>query len=89
MQAIKQFDNVNYLHLTWVNPFPTQRVKEVIERAKYVVNVEANYTAQMGGIIKERTGIGITDNFLKYDGRPFYVEEIVKKINSILKGGNQ
>jgi pyruvate/2-oxoacid:ferredoxin oxidoreductase alpha subunit len=40
----------------------------------------------MGGLIKERTGVEIKDNFLRYDGRPIYVEEISEKINSVLKG---
>jgi len=86
-QAIKQFDNVNFLHLTWINPFPVEKVTEVLSKAKHVVNVECNFTAHLGGIIREKTGIEVKDNFLKYDGRPIYVEEMVQKINSVLKGG--
>jgi 2-oxoglutarate ferredoxin oxidoreductase subunit alpha len=86
IQALKDFDNVNYLHLTWANPFPTDEVKRVLGKAKHIVNIECNYTAQMGGLIKERTGVEIKDNFLRYDGRPIYVEEISEKINSVLKG---
>lgn len=85
-QALKYFDNVNYLHLTWANPFPTNEVKRVLSKAKHIINIECNYTAQMGGLIKERTGVDIEDNLLKYDGRPIYVEEISAKINSVLKG---
>jgi len=84
LQAIEQFDNVNFLHLTWVNPFPTQAVRERLQKAKYLINVECNYTAQMGGLIKERTGIEILDNYLKYDGRPIYPEEIIEKVNKVL-----
>ena len=85
-QALKEFKNVNYLHLTWVNPFPVDEVRRVLGKAKNIVNIECNYSAQMGGLIKEKTGIEIKDNFLKYDGRPFYVEEIIEKINSVLGG---
>jgi len=88
LQAMKEFDNVNFLHLTWISPFPAETVKKVLENAKHVVNVEANYTMQMKGIIREQTGFDMTDNFIKYDGRPFYVEEIIEKINSVLKGGH-
>jgi 2-oxoglutarate ferredoxin oxidoreductase subunit alpha len=48
--------------------------------------MESNYTAQMGGLIKEKTGIEIKDNYLKFDGRPFFVEEIVEKLKSVTKG---
>lgn len=88
LQAMKEFTNVNYLHITWANPFPTEVVRRVLENSRYVVNVECNYTAQMGNLIREKTGIKIEDNLLKYDGRPFYVQEITNKINSVLKGGN-
>jgi 2-oxoglutarate/2-oxoacid ferredoxin oxidoreductase subunit alpha len=84
IDAIKHYDNVNYLHLTWVNPFPVEAVKRVLQKAKYVINVEQNISAQMGGLITEKTGIAIWDNFLKYDGRPIYPEELMEKIESVL-----
>ncbi len=84
LQALEQFDDVNFLHLAWLNPFPVEEVRNVLSKAKHVINVECNYSAQFGGLVKERTGIEITDNLLKYDGRPFYVEEIVEKVNSVL-----
>lgn len=86
LQALKDYPNVNFLHLTWISPFPVDYVRNVLNKAKYVVNLECNYTAQLGGIIREKTGFEMTDNFLKFDGRPFYVEEIREKINSVLKG---
>ena len=85
LEALKQFPNVNFLQVTWINPFPENQVREILNRAKHVINLECNYTAALGGLIKERTGIEISDNMLKYDGRPFFPEEIIEKINSILK----
>jgi len=68
-----------------MNPFPADAVKTILEKAKKVVNIEYNYTGQLAGLIREKTGIEITDKLLKYDGRIFYPEEIVEKIESILK----
>jgi 2-oxoglutarate/2-oxoacid ferredoxin oxidoreductase subunit alpha len=85
LQALKEFPNVNFLHITWMSPFPSKQVKEILEKSQHVINIECNYTASLGGLIKENTGIEITDNFLKYDGRPFFPEEISEKINSVLK----
>lgn len=86
LQALKSLEDVNYLHLNWVNPFPAEEVAKVLKNAKKVVNIECNYTAQMGGYIKEKTGFVIENNLLKYDGRPFYVEEIVEKVNALKEG---
>jgi 2-oxoglutarate ferredoxin oxidoreductase subunit alpha len=85
LQAMKDLPNVNYLHITWLSPFPTQTVKDILEKSKHVINVECNYTAQMAGLIREKTGIDIQDKYLKYDGRPIYPEEIVEKVTSVLK----
>lgn len=87
LQALKEFDNVNFLHLNWISPFPTQEVKEVLSKAKYILNMECNFSGQMAGIIREKTGIEPHENFLKYDGRLFYVEDVIEKLNSVLKGG--
>ena len=85
LQALKDFPNVNYLHLTWMSPFPDKAVRAVLEKCKYIINLECNYSAALAGLIKEKTGIEITDNFLKYDGRPFFPEEINEKLKSVLQ----
>lgn len=85
LQALKDFPNVNYLHITWMCPFPSKAIKTVLEKARNIVNIECNYTAALGGLIKENTGIEIKDNLLKYDGRSFFPEEISEKLKSILK----
>lgn len=84
LQALKDYPNVNYLHIVWMSPFPAKEVKKILGKAKHIINIECNYSAALGGLIKENTGIEITDNLLKYDGRPFFPEEICEKLNSIL-----
>jgi len=84
LTAIKDFPNVNFLHLTWLSPFPTEEVARVLKTAKKVLNVENNYDAQVGSLIAEKTGLILEHNFLKYDGRPIYPEEIIAKITELL-----
>lgn len=83
LEALKDLPNTNYLHITWMNPFPAEAVRERLSKAKYLINIEQNYTAQMGGLIREKTGIEILDNLLRYDGRPIYPEEIIEKVKSV------
>jgi 2-oxoglutarate/2-oxoacid ferredoxin oxidoreductase subunit alpha len=84
LQAIKDFPNVNFLQVIWMSPFPTEKVQAILQKSKHIINIEANYSAALRGLIKENTGIEITDNFLKYDGRPFFPEEIAEKLNTVL-----
>lgn len=79
-------NKVNFLHLNTLWPFPAAAVKAALAASgifgnnKKILLVENNSTAQLGGLIRQMTGIDIKDKFLKYDGRPFSPEEIAEKI---------
>ncbi|OGH76755.1 MAG: hypothetical protein A2301_01935 [Candidatus Magasanikbacteria bacterium RIFOXYB2_FULL_40_13] len=83
LDAMEEFDDVNFLHINWISPFPALEVKKILCSANFVLNVECNYTAQMAGLIKEKTGVEVSDNLLKFNGRPFFSEEIIDKIKNI------
>lgn len=84
LDALKKYDNVNYLHITWMNPFPAAFVKNILSESEHVMIMECNYNGQLDHVIREKTGIDIKEKWFKYDGRPFFVEEVVEKINSLL-----
>lgn len=87
-EAIKLLANqrikANHLHLNWISPFPVKEVSQILEKAGKTLMIENNHDAQMAGWIREQTGIEIKNKFLKYDGRPFYPEEIVKKVKEMV-----
>ena len=85
LESLKNFPNVNFLYLTWLNPFPEDAVRQILAEAKYILDVENNFSGQLAELIREKTGIEIMDKMLKYDGRPIFPEEIERKIKSILK----
>ena len=83
----KEGFQVNFLQITHIQPFPVEQVAEVLSKAKQTLLVENNYTGQMGGVIREATGIELKERLLKSDGRPFYPEEVYDKVRAILGGG--
>jgi 2-oxoglutarate ferredoxin oxidoreductase subunit alpha len=83
LEALRQLPQANFLHLTWMNPFPVEAVTNILSNAQYLICIENNYSSQLKGLIREHTGILILDTLQKFDGRPFYPEEIIAKINSI------
>ncbi len=85
LEAIKDFANVNFLHLSWLSPFPTEYVRNFLAESSYIIDIECNYSGQLAQLIREKTGIEIGHKLLKYDGRPFFPEEIIKEINAFLK----
>lgn len=85
LQAIKNFPSVNFLHLTWLSPFPREFVKNILSKAKYIIDIECNFEGQLANLIREKTGIVVNDKLLKYDGRPFFAEEITEVIKKTLQ----
>jgi len=49
-----------------------------------VVVVEGNSMNQLAKLIRQETGIDVYHKRTKYDGRPFYPEEIVAYAHDIL-----
>lgn len=82
----KEGIKVNYMHYVFISPFPEEKTKNVINNAKKVAVVENNQTGQLASIIKEKTGIDVDYKILKFNGRPFYPEEIVEEVKKIVEG---
>ncbi|HZY93325.1 MAG TPA: 2-oxoacid:acceptor oxidoreductase subunit alpha [Candidatus Bathyarchaeia archaeon] len=75
----------NFLQIRYVNPFPTSFVQQVLSSARRKIAVENNYSAQMAGLIRERTGIAVDHKVVKFDGRPFSQNEVYEGVKDILK----
>ncbi|KZE82241.1 2-oxoglutarate ferredoxin oxidoreductase subunit alpha [Paenibacillus elgii] len=69
----------NHVTVRLLHPFPVEEIKPYLEKAKTVVVVENNATAQLASLIK--LNVGYADkikSMLKYDGNPFLPAEITK-----------
>lgn len=83
LEALKHTDKFNFIHFSAVNPIDWEYSAKLLE-SKNLIAIECNYTGQLASIIREKTGIVVKDKFLKYDGRPFFVEEILEYVNGRL-----
>jgi 2-oxoglutarate ferredoxin oxidoreductase subunit alpha len=72
--------SVAFMHIQYVWPFPKTFVREALVRYRKIIMVENNSHGQMVGVIEQMTGTHIHDKWLKYDGRPFWPEELRDKI---------
>jgi 2-oxoglutarate ferredoxin oxidoreductase subunit alpha len=77
---------INFLQAHIIHPFPASDFSELLHRAKRVIDVEMNYSGQLAGIIREKTGMKIEDLILKYDGRPMTSDEAYVAIKNALAG---
>jgi 2-oxoglutarate ferredoxin oxidoreductase subunit alpha len=77
---------VNFLQIRLINPFPTEYVTKILSKAKKIVGIEMNYSAQLIGILRERTCIPVKQVVVKYNGRPMSAEELYDALKMIHEG---
>lgn len=82
--ANKNGNSVNFLQIKYASPFPAEAVGRILGSAKKILLIENNGEAQMGGLIREKTGVNIQEKLLRYDGRPINAAEVSNKINQLL-----
>ncbi len=73
-----------YIHFTYVYPLPEKEIQELFDRCKgkRIILIENNAHGQFGRLLRMLTGITIEEKVLKYDGRPFFPEELVQHVLS-------
>lgn len=83
LDAIKDLD-AEFLHIKYLEPF-SDGIKENLIK-KNIILVENSSTGQLAGIIYKNTGIFIEDKkkILRYDGRPFFADELKIEIEKRL-----
>jgi 2-oxoglutarate ferredoxin oxidoreductase subunit alpha len=77
---------MGFLQIRMLHPLPVEEVKRVLNGKKRIIDVEDNYSGQLGGIIKEKTGISPDYYVLKYTGRPTSTTEVYNALKAILTG---
>lgn len=80
---------LRFIQVRLLHPFPTETVKKFLTDAKLVIDVEMNYSSQLGSLVQQNTGREIDYKIVKYNGRPMSTTEIYIALKSILSGNNE
>ncbi len=85
LDAIKDLD-CKFLQVLYIEPF-SKKIKAELEKAKNIILVENSAHSQLRDLIAEKTQIKINDKnkILKYDGRPFFFDELNSEIKKRLR----
>ena len=78
--------DAKFIQVIFMDPF-SEKIKADLVKAKKVIIVENNATAQLATLIRNKIGIIIEDKnkILRYDGRPFFSDELAEEIKRRLK----
>jgi 2-oxoglutarate ferredoxin oxidoreductase subunit alpha len=78
------YKKAGYLHYTYMWPLQVERFTALAAQAKNVVLVEGNKTGQLGILLQQEACIPLAHRVLKYDGRPFFVDELDSLLSPFL-----
>jgi 2-oxoglutarate ferredoxin oxidoreductase subunit alpha len=76
----KEGGSYSHLHLNQIWPFPVEAVTRAMKNAQHCYVIENNATGQLAGLIRRETGLSVSGNVLKYDGRPFTPGIIMREL---------
>jgi 2-oxoglutarate ferredoxin oxidoreductase subunit alpha len=76
--------SLGFVQMRMLHPLPIEDVKRKLAGRKRIIDIEDNYTGQLGGIIREKTGISPKYFILKYTGRPTSTTEVYHALKAIL-----
>ena len=71
----------SYLHFDYISPLKADKVQHLLDDGKRVILLESNQDGQFGKLLAEETGIKLKEQYFKYDGRAFSVDDILDYLN--------
>lgn len=72
--------SVAMIHFTYMFPLNEEVLAPLFAHKGRYILIENNSRGQFGRLLRQETGIDIKEKLLKYNGRQFFVEEIIKSI---------
>jgi 2-oxoglutarate ferredoxin oxidoreductase subunit alpha len=85
-KLIEEGKMIRFIQLRLLHPFPSERVKSLIDGYKPLVDIEMNYSSQLASLINENLSVGMDYLIVKYNGRPISSTEIYDALERIISG---
>lgn len=89
VDEFSQDNKIALMHFTEIYPLPETvdfDYMSIMENAKNTICIENNATGQFAKLIRSETGFEFGTKILKFDGRPFTIESLMKEINEHITG---
>ncbi len=83
-EALDILNDEYFAHVHFMQVYPlSPEGKKLFPKTKDVVVIENNVVGQFANLLEQEYDITVKERILKYDGNPFAVEEIVKKLRKL------
>jgi 2-oxoglutarate ferredoxin oxidoreductase subunit alpha len=81
----KEGISIGLIQLKLMNPFPSDYVSSLLKDAKILIDIEANYSGQLGKLFKQNVARDIDYFILKYSGRAMTCTEVYDSLKKIVQ----
>jgi 2-oxoglutarate ferredoxin oxidoreductase subunit alpha len=85
-RLVAEGKKVRFIQIRLMHPFPAALVEKMLANSKVLVDIEMNYTSQLGVLIKQNLSCSIDYRIVKYNGRPMSSSEVYNALMSIING---
>jgi len=76
---------LGFIQVRMIHPLCKEYIAEMLQKAERKIDVEMNYSGQLGGIIREQTSFPMDFYILKYNGRPMTTTEVYDSLKLVLQ----
>lgn len=77
---------VKFIQVRLMSPFPSELVNSMLKGAKTVIDIEMNFTGQLGSLLRQHVGREVDFKIVKYNGRPISLDEVYNAVKRIIGG---
>src|ERR687898_166590 len=85
-KLIEEGKMIRFVQVRLLYPFPSDRIKSLIDGYKPLVDIEMNYSSQLASLINENLSVRMDYLIAKYNGRPMSSSEIYDALVRIISG---
>lgn len=79
LDAMKQSKKrIGFLHYQYIYPLRTEKILRFVNQKVKIVLIENNQSNGLGRLIKSESNFYISNTINKFDGRPFFVDDILE-----------
>jgi 2-oxoglutarate/2-oxoacid ferredoxin oxidoreductase subunit alpha len=85
-RLVTEGKKVKFIQIRLMHPFPSTLIEKMLVNSKVLVDIEMNYTSQLGVLIKQNLSCNIDYRIVKYNGRPMSSSEVYNALMNIING---
>jgi 2-oxoglutarate ferredoxin oxidoreductase subunit alpha len=80
-----QGKKISLIHFKQLWPLDEKRITDLLGQYNNLIVFENNATGQLAHLLRAETSIHIQNRILKYDGQPFFLNELVLEVRKLMK----